>query len=64
MWNSPLVVAIIAVSFLLTLFVFRSIDSQSCVIVLTGESIRVVGCSLSPEHIVALSQLKVLQVDL
>ena len=64
MWNNPLVVAIIAVSFLLTLFAIRSIDSQSCVIVLTGESIRIVGCSLSPEHIVALSHLKALQVDL
>nr|AAY18406.1 triple gene block protein 3 [Blueberry scorch virus]AKA93821.1 triple gene block protein 3 [Blueberry scorch virus] len=64
MWNNPLAIAIVVCCFLLTLFAFRSFDSQGCVIVLTGESIRVVGCSLSPEHIVALSHLKVLQVDL
>nr|AKA93824.1 triple gene block protein 3 [Blueberry scorch virus]AKA93833.1 triple gene block protein 3 [Blueberry scorch virus]AKA93836.1 triple gene block protein 3 [Blueberry scorch virus]AKA93839.1 triple gene block protein 3 [Blueberry scorch virus]AKA93842.1 triple gene block protein 3 [Blueberry scorch virus] len=64
MWNNPLVIAIVVCCFLITLFAFRSFDSQGCVIVLTGESIRVVGCSLSPEHIVALSHLKVLQVDL
>nr|AKA93827.1 triple gene block protein 3 [Blueberry scorch virus] len=64
MWNNPLVIAIVVCCFLITLFAFRSLDSQGCVIVLTGESIRVVGCSLSPEHIVALSHLKVLQVDL
>ncbi|UUB84583.1 triple gene block protein 3 [Blueberry virus S] len=64
MWNNPLIIAIVLASFLLTLFIFRGTDNEGCVIVLTGESIRVAGCNLSPEHITALSHLKVLQVDL
>nr|AGO04422.1 TGB3 [Magnolia carlavirus] len=64
MWTNPLIALILVASFIITLFLMQSSHDEGCVIILTGESIRIAGCSLSPEHITALSHLRALQVDL
>nr|AXL95767.1 TgBP3 [Passiflora latent virus] len=64
MWSSSLMISVGLVSFCLTWLIMGSWQRESCLMVLTGESIRIQGCNLSPEHIKALSQLKALQVSL
>jgi hypothetical protein len=64
MWQDPYIIAIITVSFLCAWYVLLYASGENCSILLTGESIRISGCNLSPDHLRALSQLKVLQVDL
>jgi hypothetical protein len=64
MWPSPLMLAIVILSFLCSWYLLQGSGSERCLILLTGESIRISGCDLSPDHLRALSQLKVLQVDL
>jgi hypothetical protein len=69
MWPFPLNVNvwtffILAFSFVITLLVTLGPQGNPCLILLTGESVRISGCALSAEHIIAISQLKALQVDL
>nr|BAT32752.1 triple gene block protein 3 [Lily symptomless virus] len=42
----------------------NALTSEVCTLVITGESIRITGCNLSPAHFRAISHLKVLQVRL
>jgi hypothetical protein len=63
-WQNPLMLVIAILSFLCSLYLLQGSGGEKCLILLTGESIRISGCNLSPDHLRALSQLKVLQVDL
>ncbi|AEQ35303.1 triple gene block 3 protein [Mirabilis jalapa mottle virus] len=47
--------------FCVTLWVMRILDAPTCQLIITGESVRISGCVLNPEHITEMSKLKVLQ---
>jgi hypothetical protein len=62
--SNPWLILIVALSFVVTLCFTLNDRGDSCLILLTGESVRISGCTLSAEHILAISRLKALQVDL
>jgi hypothetical protein len=51
-------------TFAVTLYLIYPVDVKQCTIILTGESIRLVGCDLTPEHIRAVANLKALGAPL
>jgi hypothetical protein len=51
-------------TFAVTLYFLYPSEIKQCTIILTGESIRLVGCDLTPEHITAVANLKVLSAPL
>jgi hypothetical protein len=51
-------------TFAVTLYLLYPSEIKQCTIILTGESIRLVGCDLTPEHITAVANLKVLSAPL
>jgi len=51
-------------TFAVALYFLYPIEVKQCTIILTGESIRLVGCDLTPEHITAVANLKVLSAPL
>jgi hypothetical protein len=51
-------------TFAVTLYCLYPSEIKQCTIILTGESIRLIGCDLTPEHITAVANLKVLSAPL
>nr|WDS52195.1 MAG: triple gene block protein 3 [Cactus carlavirus 1] len=58
MWSSPLI-ASCALGFLLTLWLVMPRENQ-CIVHITGESVRIIGCHLTPAHLREISKLKAL----
>ncbi|ALY33532.1 triple gene block protein 3 [Elderberry carlavirus E] len=52
------------VGFTLTLCLLEARSNSACTLVVTGESIRTVGCELSPDLVRAIGTLKPLRHDL
>jgi hypothetical protein len=64
MWSTALNVCLGFVVFSIALYFLYPADVRQCTIILTGESIRLIGCDLTPEHITAVANLKVLSAPL
>lgn len=64
MWGDSLSLVVGLLCFALTLYFFYPSEQKQCMITLTGESIRIAGCELRPEHIEAIAKLKVLSAPL
>jgi len=64
MWGTALNFGLGLLTFAITLYFIYPADVQQCTIILTGESIRLIGCDLTPEHITAVANLKVLSAPL
>jgi len=64
MWGTALNFLLGLLTFAITLYFIYPADVRQCTIILTGESIRLIGCDLTPEHITAVANLKVLSAPL
>nr|WBY51282.1 triple gene block protein 3 [Lily symptomless virus] len=64
MRSVALTLCAIIVGYLLVSNLQNIFSPEVCTLVITGESIRINGCNLSPAHFRAISHLKVLQVHL
>jgi len=64
MWGTTLNFCLGLLTFAVTLYFIYPADVRQCTIILTGESIRLIGCDLTPEHITAVANLKVLSAPL